>query len=128
MRVLLDTHALLWWLAGDTRLSARARGVVTDEANEIHVSAASAWEIATKHRLGKLPEIGPLSVDFAREIARQGFTPLDIGIGHAQTAGALAWEHRDPFDRMLVTQAMVEKMALVSNDTVFDGLGVHRVW
>ena len=128
MRLLLDTHALLWWLAGDASLSAPARRAIADEENDVFVSAASAWEVATKHRLGKLPGAGPLAVDFAREVRRQGFSPLPITLEHGQVAGALAGEHRDPFDRMLVAQAREEKMALVSNEVVFDALGVTRVW
>ncbi len=128
MRVLLDTHALLWWLAGDKRLSKRARAIVADEENEIFVSAASSWEVATKHQIGKLAEAGPLVVHFAREIRQQGFSELPISLDHAQVAGSLPGEHRDPFDRMLVAQAREEKMALVSSDEVFDGFGVERVW
>ena len=128
MRVLLDTHALLWWLAGDDRLSLRARGVIADRRHEIVVSAASAWEVATKHRIGKLPGAGPLAVDFAREIERQGFTPLAISLDHAQSAGALPGTHRDPFDRMLIAQAREERLALVSLETVFDDYGITRIW
>jgi PIN domain nuclease of toxin-antitoxin system len=128
MRVLLDTHTLLWWLAGDKSLSKRARLVIADEDNEIFVSAASAWEVSTKHRIGKLPGAGPMVVDFAREVRQQGFSELPITLDHGQVAGSLPGEHRDPFDRMLVAQAREEKMALVSNDAVFDGFGVERVW
>ncbi|MHB1073953.1 MAG: type II toxin-antitoxin system VapC family toxin [Gemmatimonadaceae bacterium] len=128
MRLLLDTHALLWWLAGDESLSGVGRAAIGDMDNEVHVSAASAWEVATKHRIGKLPGAGPLVVDFAREIRAQGFLPLPISLEHAQVAGSLASEHRDPFDRMLVAQAREEKMALVSRDAVFDDFDVQRVW
>jgi PIN domain nuclease of toxin-antitoxin system len=128
VRLLLDTHALLWWLAGDERLSEGARAAVADAANEVYVSAASAWEVTTKHRLGKLPGAGPLAVDFAREVTRQGFVPLPITLPHGQDAGALPGPHRDPFDRMLVAQARREHMALVSNETAFDGYGVARLW
>ncbi len=128
MRLLLDTHALLWWLAGEARLSARAKRAIGDRRNEILVSAASAWEVATKHRLGKLPGAGPLGVDFSGEVDRQGFTPLAITLEHAEVAGGLSGAHRDPFDRMLVAQARAERMAIVSNDAVFDDFGVHRVW
>ena len=128
MRLLLDTHALLWWLAGDAQLSLTARDAIADVSNEVFVSAASAWEVATKHRLGKLPGAGPLAVDFGREVRRQGFEPLPISIDHGQVAGALLGAHRDPFDRMLVAQAQEEKMALVSNESVFDAFGVTRVW
>jgi PIN domain nuclease of toxin-antitoxin system len=128
VRLLLDTHALLWWLAGDEQLSPAARAVIADERNEVHVSAASAWEVSTKHRLGKLPGAGPLAVDFVREVRRQGFLPLPIAMEHAQLAGALASDHRDPFDRTLVAQAIQERMALVSNERALDGLGAIRVW
>ncbi len=128
MRLLLDTHALLWWLVGDDRLSVAARAAIGDEANLVYVSAASAWEVATKHRLGKLPGAGPLVVDFGREVASQGFTPLDITLAHGQDAGALPGPHRDPFDRMLVAQARGERMALVSNEQAFDVYGVVRLW
>ncbi len=128
MRLLLDTHALLWWLAGDERLSATARLAISSEDNEIFVSAASAWEVSTKHRLGKLPGAGPLAVDFAREVRQQGFSELPISLAHGQVAGALPGEHRDPFGRMLIAQAREEKMALVSNENMFDSFGVQRVW
>ena len=128
MRLLLDTHALLWWLGGDTALPIAAREAISDPDNEVFVSAASAWEVATKHRLGKLPGAGPLAVDFAREVETQGFLPLPISLSHGQDAGRLATAHRDPFDRMLAAQALAEKMVLVSNETVFDAAGVVRVW
>lgn len=128
MRLLLDTHALLWWLAGDDQLSLRARQAIADRRHEIIVSAASAWEVTTKHRLGKLPEAGPLAVDFAREMKKQGFTALPIAMSHAQVAGALPGEHRDPFDRMLIAQAREEHLALVSKESIFDSYGIKRIW
>ena len=128
MRLLLDTHALLWWLAGDEQLPPKARKAIADRRHEILVSAASAWEVTTKHRLGKLPMAGPLAVDFAGEVRRQGFTALPISMVHAQVAGSLPGIHRDPFDRVLVAQAREERVALVSNDTVFDEYGVARYW
>jgi PIN domain nuclease of toxin-antitoxin system len=128
MRVLLDTHALIWWLSGDKQLPLRVRRTIAEEDNEIFVSAASAWEVATKFRIGKLPGAGPLSVDFAREIRQQGFVALPISIEHAQVAGALVGAHRDPFDRMLIAQAREEKMALISNELAFDAFGVQRIW
>ncbi len=128
MRILLDTHTLLWWLAGDETLPATARAVIADPTNEVFVSAASAWEVATKHRIGKLPGAGPLAVDFGREVEAQGFLALPITLGHGQDAGALTLDHRDPFDRMLIAQALAERMVLVSNETGFDAAGVVRVW
>ncbi len=128
MRLLLDTHALLWWLAGDLALSTRARNAIADDGNEVYVSAASAWEVTTKYRLGKLAGAGPLAVDFAREVAAQGFLSLPITLQHGQSAGTLPGTHRDPFDRMLIAQARDERMALVSNESVFDEYGVTRIW
>ncbi|MBA3852900.1 MAG: PIN domain nuclease [Gemmatimonas sp.] len=128
MRVLLDTHALLWWLAGDDKLSTRARRTIADSRHEVFVSAASAWEVATKHRIGKLPGAGPLAVDFAREVRRQGFMSLPISLEQAQVAGALPGDHRDPFDRMLIAQAREERLALVSAESLFDDYGVTRIW
>lgn len=128
MQLLLDTHALLWWLAGDEQLSPLARLAIADEANLIFISAASMWEIATKHRLGKLPGASILVADFEGVIAGQGFASLSINVRHAQTAGALPGPHRDPFDRMLIAQAMLENLALVSNELAFDAYGVKRIW
>jgi PIN domain nuclease of toxin-antitoxin system len=128
VKLLLDTHALLWWLAGDRRLSKRARALIGDEANEIYVSAASAWEVATKHRIGRLPDAGDLVADFAGQVADQGFVSLPITLEHAQRAGSLAGSHRDPFDRMLIAQGHAENLTLISIEEVFDRYGVTRVW
>ncbi len=128
MRLLLDTHAFLWWLAGDEALSPAARAAIADEANGVFVSAASAWEIATKHRIGKLPGVAAVIADLDGAIADQGFAALPIGVRHGQAAGALPGPHRDPFDRMLIAQAMLENLVLVSNEQPFDAYGVARLW
>jgi len=128
VRLLLDTHALLWWLAGDEALSSIARPAIEDEGNEIFVSAASAWEISTKHRLGKLSGVSAIVADLHGAIADQGFIELPISVLHGQIAGSLPGPHRDPFDRMLIAQAMLENMALVSNEQPFDAYGVSRLW
>jgi PIN domain nuclease of toxin-antitoxin system len=128
VRLLLDTHALLWWLDGDRRLPPRVRRAIADESNTILVSAASAWEITTKARLGKLPGALDVAADVAGCVAGQGFSTLDITMVHAQRAGGLAGTHRDPFDRMLVAQAQLEDVALVSDEGVFDGYDVRRFW
>ena len=128
MRLLLDTHTLLWWLSGDNRLSRRVRAAIGDDSNEVLISAASAWEVSTKHRLGKLPQIGPLANAFGREVMQQGFMPLDITVDHAQRAGSLPGPHADPFDRMLIAQAHAENLVLVSNEEAFDEYGVTRLW
>ena len=128
MRLLLDTHALIWWLAGDRSLSAAARRAVTDLSNEVFVSAVSAWEIATKYRIGKLPEAQALAADVGGAIAGQGFVGLPITGPHGQAAGSLPGPHRDPFDRMLIAQATLGDLVLVSNEAVFDRYGVRRLW
>lgn len=128
MRLLLDTHAFLWWISGDEALSAVARTAIADEGNGIFVSAASAWEIATKHRIGKLPGVTSIVTDLDHAIADQGFVGLPISLRHGQAAGALPGPHRDPFDRMLIAQAMLESLVLVSNEEPFDVYGVARLW
>lgn len=128
MRVLLDTHAFVWWIAASERLSAAARSLIADETNEILVSAASAWEIATKYRLGKLPEADALASDLSGHIGRQGFEELAIGVADAERAGRLPGPHRDPFDRMLIAQALVRELPIVSTYSVFDAYAVDRIW
>jgi PIN domain nuclease of toxin-antitoxin system len=128
VRLLLDTHAFLWWLAGDESLTVRARAVVGDATSAIFVSAASTWEIATKHRLGKLPGANAIASNVAEAIESQGFVGLPITILHGQAAGALPGPHRDPFDRMLIAQSMLEDLVLISNERAFDAYGVRRLW
>ncbi|WP_375393915.1 type II toxin-antitoxin system VapC family toxin [uncultured Sphingomonas sp.] len=128
MRLLLDTHALLWALGDNPRLSMRARAAIADATNEKIVSAASAFEITTRHRIGKLPEAVVLIPDFEAALAPFGFTFLSITVEHAARAGRLPYPHGDPFDRLLIAQANSEGVALVSNEKLFDGFGVERVW
>lgn len=128
MRLLLDTHAFLWWLDGDRRLPVRVRVVIGNPANEILVSAASVWEIATKARLGRLPGATEVADDVPACIEAQGFVPLSITAQHAQRAGALAGPHRDPFDRMLIVQAQAEGVPIASSETLFDDYAVTRFW
>ena len=126
--LLLDTHALLWWLDGDERLSPVARAAIADGASQILVSAASAWEITTKHRLGKLPGAEDVARDVSGCVAAQGFEELPISLRDAERAGRLPGPHRDPFDRMLIAQALRADLELVSNETMFDPYGVRRLW
>ena len=128
MDLLLDTHALLWWLSGDSSLSPAAKAAIADESNAVFVSATSAWEIATKHRLGKLSEIGAIVADLDGAIVEQGFIGLPITVRHGQAAGALPGPHRDPFDRMLMAQAMLDNLVVISNERRFDLYGVGRLW
>lgn len=128
MRILLDTHALLWWLFGDSQLSPAARAAIANEDNEVLVSAASAFEISTKFRIGKLPEAAIVASDLPAHLLDQGFEALPTTVQHGQRAGALPGPHRDPFDRMLIAQAHAEGVPIVSNEEAFDHYGVVRIW
>ena len=121
---MLDTHALIWWGHQDPRLGAAAMAAIAAEGSTVFVSAASAMEITTKH----LPEAAVLAARFESEIEALGFHPLSVTLTHARFAGSLAIPHKDPFDRLLIAQAIVEGMLLVSNEAVFDGYGVSRLW
>lgn len=127
-RLLLDTHALLWWLSDDPRLTRAARRAIADEAAVVFASAASAWELATKVRFGKLSDPHGVAEALGSHVAAQGFRELPITLEHARRAGSLSGTHKDPFDRMLIAQAQTDGLAVVSNDDVFDGYGVQRVW
>jgi len=117
VRLLLDTHVLLWWLSDDRKLAKHPREIIANPDNDVLVSAASVWEISIKAALGRL-EIELDNLEDA--IARNGFRPLPIGVRHAVTAGRLPALHRDPFDRMLIAQASVEELRVVSHDRVFE--------
>jgi PIN domain nuclease of toxin-antitoxin system len=128
MRLLLDTHALLWWAFDAPELSRRVRALLADRENEVFVSAATAWEIATKHRLGRLPEATVLVQDMPGWFARAGFSELSITSAHAQRAGALPAPHRDPFDRMLAAQSLLEDLPVIGRDDALLHFGVKLVW
>jgi PIN domain nuclease of toxin-antitoxin system len=128
LKTLLDTHVLFWWLTDDTRLSAPARLVLTNDPDEVHVSVATAWEIAIKVGQGKWPEAKWLIDNFEREIAVEGFRLLAIEVPHARAAGLMAAAHRDPFDRLLVAQAASEGLTLLTSDQALSGLGAACLW
>lgn len=128
MRLLLDTHAFLWWLAGESSLTSKARAAIEAEETKVFVSAVSAWEIVTKFKLGKLPEAAQAADDVASTVATEGFDELALSMAHAQRAASLPGPHRDPFDRMLIAQAMLDDLTLVSNERLFDIYGVKRLW
>jgi PIN domain nuclease of toxin-antitoxin system len=129
VRLLLDTHAFLWWVFADPQLSRAARTAISDESqNNVFVSAASAWEIATKYRIGKLSDARVVAEDVSGAIAAEGFNPLAISVLHAERAGSLSGQHRDPFDRMLIAQAISEDLVLLSNERTFEAYGVKRLW
>ncbi len=127
MRLLLDTHALLWWATLHPSLSPKARAAILDDESEVYVSAASAWEIATKVRIGKLGWPATAGTVNAYVLG-QGFRALPISLEHAERAGQLPIVHRDPFDRMLIAQAQAEDLLLVSNESIFDAAGARRYW
>lgn len=129
MRLLLDTHAYIWWALGDSkRVSMRARKAVEARASTIYVSAVSVYEMTYKHRTGDLPKVGQLIMHLDQDMADRGFLPLPVSLEHGRRAGELPDEHADPFDRLLAAQAIVEGMAIVSNDEKLSALGAKRVW
>lgn len=129
MIYLLDTHALLWALTDPSRLGREAAGVIGSRGSQLVASAASAWEIATKHRIGKLPQADVLIAGYARHLDRLRVTRLPLAEEHCLLSGSLDWGHRDPFDRMLAAQAMIESMTLVTDDVAFRGLpGLRTLW
>ena len=123
-RLIVDTHALLWWLDDAPMLSARARDAIADPGNEPLVSTATVWEIAIKRSLGKLE----VPDDLVDEIDDAGFSWLPVTAGHAWAVGALEPRHRDPFDRLLVAQALAERLPVVTRDPQLAGYGVETWW
>ena len=128
MRALFDTHALLWWFSDNPALTQSARKFIEETDNTLLVSAASAWELAVKFRLGKLPTAAELVSDFSGRMQQEGFHLLPVSAEHGIRAGLLRGLHKDPFDRMLIAQAQAEDIPIISNEAVFDAYGVRRLW
>ena len=126
MRLLLDTHTLLWWWTNDLRLSDTARQSISDESNAVWVSAASAWEIAIKQRLGRLEKVPDATRRFGELVAADGFVHLSMTALHGLRAGSYPVAHRDPFDRMLAAQSELEALVLLTRDPAFKGLPNYR--
>jgi PIN domain nuclease of toxin-antitoxin system len=127
MKVILDSHTLVWWFSDPAKLSKRATSIVSNTANTALVSAATAWELAIKVNLGKLNALA-LVTDLSRHLDEEGFMELPISIGKASRAGLLPLHHRDPFDRLLVAQAQDLGIAILSADASLDQYDVKRVW
>jgi PIN domain nuclease of toxin-antitoxin system len=119
MKVLIDTHVFLWWLFDDPKLCKTARNVIAAPANTILLSSASAWEIATKHRIGKLPEAKEIIANFQILLDKARFQTLSITLEHSLKAGSLNIQHKDPFDRMLIAQAEIENLPIITYDKAF---------
>ncbi|TEU17265.1 MAG: type II toxin-antitoxin system VapC family toxin [Anaerolineales bacterium] len=128
MRLLLDTHSFLWFISGSTSLSPTARALIEDASNQPLLSVASLWEMAIKLSLGKLSLAQPFEVLIPQQMRLNGIKLLGIEIEHTAAVSKLPFHHRDPFDRLLIAQAIVEQMPIVSADTAFDTYPVKRLW
>jgi PIN domain nuclease of toxin-antitoxin system len=128
VKVLLDTHALLWAVLSPAALTPQAAGIIADEANVVVVSAASAWEIATKVRIGKLSGAEMLEKNFLDVMEDAGYSLLPIDAADALRAGRLPGAHRDPFDRMIAAQALAGDLPIISSDSQLDQFSVRRIW
>ncbi len=125
MKLLIDTHALIWWLSDSPRLSSSARSAMADTRNDLFVSACAAYEIRYKQRSGRLP---PIADHLSRELHRQGIAVVAVTLEHARAAAALPGPHRDPWDRIMIAQALAEGCRMVTVDPVFAAYGVPVVW
>ena len=128
MRLLLDTHAFLWWVADSAELSSRARRAIAARKNECFVSLASCWEMAIKVSIGKLELDGTIERFVPNHLTANGFHELPIDVRHTARVTRLPFHHRDPFDRLLAAQALEEDLAIVSNDPIFRRYGLKRIW
>jgi PIN domain nuclease of toxin-antitoxin system len=128
MKLLLDTQAFLWFIMGSSNLSPSARALIEDEASERFLSVASLWEIAIKLSIGKLTLSAPFDVLIPQQLSLNGIELLGVAIHHATVVSTLPFHHRDPFDRLLIAQAIVESMPIISMDTAFDMYAVNRLW
>jgi PIN domain nuclease of toxin-antitoxin system len=128
MRLLLDTHSFLWFAENDARLSAIARSLIEDGANEVLLSLGSVWEMAIKVSQGKLQLGLPILTLIQREIALDGIVLLPITLDHLGVVANLPMHHRDPFDRLLAAQAQVESVPIISVDAALDAYGITRLW
>lgn len=128
MRALLDTHSFLWFVSADPKLSSKAEGLISEGANELLLSVASVWEVAIKVSLGRLPLAAPVHEFIPEQLRRNWIDLLPIEASHTFEVARLPFHHRDPFDRLLIAQALVENLPIVSADSAFDDYKVERIW
>jgi PIN domain nuclease of toxin-antitoxin system len=128
LRLLLDTHTFYWWIGGKSSLSANAHAAISNQQNEKYISAITIWEIITKFRSGKEPGFGAIAANVAGAVAAQGFTELAITAHHAEVSASLPYHHRDPMDRFLIAQAIVEGMTIATADSSFDSYPATLLW
>ncbi|MBD2498014.1 PIN domain-containing protein [Nostoc sp. FACHB-280] len=128
MLFLMDTHTFIWYVTDNLRLSNQVLELINDEDNRIFISIASIWEMGIKQGIGKLTFNLPLEMLITQQISINDFSVLDIKIGHVSTVSQLPLHHRDPFDRMLIAQAIVENLPILSADTIFDAYPIKRLW
>jgi PIN domain nuclease of toxin-antitoxin system len=128
MRLLLDTHTFLWFIDGNAALSPTARALIEDPANERYVSIASSWELAIKYSLGRIQLSQPFHLFLPQQLQQNRMAVLGIAVAHTAVIATLPYHHKDPFDRMIIAQAFVESLPVISIDTIFDAYGVDRIW
>ncbi|GET37854.1 type II toxin-antitoxin system VapC family toxin [Microseira wollei] len=128
MRLLLDTHTFIWFVTDNPKLSETARGLINDGNNEIWLSTASIWEMAIKQSTGKLSFGLPFRVFIEQQVSLNRSDILNINLDHIEVIVTLPFHHRDPFDRLIIAQAMVEQIPILSADSVFDAYGIQRLW
>lgn len=124
MRLMLDTHVLLWWLQDNPRLGQRARSLIADSANDVLVSIATPWELSVKHRIGKMHDSGSAVME---ALLRQGMSIVDLSPAHLTALEAMPLHHRDPFDHLIIAQAFVERAAIITDDAIFPRYGVRCI-
>jgi PIN domain nuclease of toxin-antitoxin system len=128
MKLLLDTHTFIWFITDNPQLSSSAKVLIEDELNEKFLSLASIWEMAVKCSIGKLRFDLPFQSFIEQQLAQNSLDLMKIEVSHLSTVATLPLHHRDPFDRLLIAQAIVEQMPIVGVDQVFDSYGIERLW
>lgn len=128
MKIVLDTHTFLWFIDGNQKLSANARTLIEDMNNERLLSIASVWEMAIKYSIGRLQFAQPFQAFMSHQLTKNSIQLLDINFDHTTIVASLPFHHKDPFDRMIIAQSIVEQVPIISIDTIFDAYGATRLW